>query len=117
MPKKEVVSRKKESYKSLSDEDLINALHSAESNKTRHIAAKQEIESRKRAFGLQQLTIDKSTNILTKYILALTIVLLVIASVQLSYSFGIFSFNDIVSVNSETTIKNTQKAKNTNNIQ
>ena len=115
MPKSAVINRKKTSYKNTSDDDLLAALHSCDRNKTRHIAAKQEIESRKRDISIAQYKIDKSTNLLTKLILALTVVLLIITSVQLSHSFGVFSTSDIVSVDSPQTVQNTKNTKQVNN--
>jgi len=115
VPKKEVIARKKQLYKNLSDDDLLVLLHSCDEKQTRHIAAKQEIEARKRCFSIATYKIDKSTNLLTKLILVLTVVLLILTSVQLSHSFGVFGSSDIVSVNSPQTAQNTKNTKQVNN--
>ena len=116
MAKNDVVARQKESYKDLSDDELLNIVHSVVPHASRHIAAKQEIEDRKRDFSSRQYETEKSTNKLTKYILALTIILLVFAAAQLAYSFGAFSADSVIPVNTPSTIDNAKDAKNTNNV-
>jgi len=115
MTKRDAINRRKSSYKNTSDDDLLATTHLWDVNKPNHIAAKQEIESRKRDISIAQYKIDKSTNLLTKLILALTVVLLILTSVQLSHSFGVFGFSNIVSVNFPQTAQNTKNTKQVNN--
>lgn len=115
MPKKDVIARNKESYKDLSDDELINIMHSVVSHAPRHIAAKQEIETRKREFTSKQYKTEKSTNNLTKWILALTIILLIFTAIQLAYSFGAFGSDNIVSINTPSAVQDSKNTKKVDN--
>ncbi|MBA7492913.1 hypothetical protein ES702_03466 [subsurface metagenome] len=76
MANQKEIDKYKEEFKKSSDDDLINAKHSWVPTCAQHIAAVQEIESRRR-------NISKNTNLITKLIFVLTIILLILALIEM----------------------------------
>ncbi len=111
----EQIVKHREEYENFSDDDLLQTLHTWPTWNPMHIAAKQELESRNKGFAVKQYETEKSTNLLTKVILAFTVILLIVAGVQLAQSFGAFGTDSIVSVNPPAAIEDTNTANESNN--
>lgn len=83
MAKKEIIKKNRELFKDKSDDDLLYVTHTRQPFSEDHIAAKQELEDRKKKKQHQQLLVEKNTNLLTKIILLLTGIILLFTIAQL----------------------------------
>jgi len=110
----EKIELHRKEYKTASNDELLKILHQYKEFSPLHIAAKQEIESRNRDFVVKQYEADKSTNSLTKIILVITIILLIVSCIQLAHLFGAFNSNNVVSMDSKSTVENAN-TRNHNN--
>ena len=76
------IDKYREEFKNFSDDHLIKAKYSFIPECSQHVAAVQEIEARKNNETIKQLHVAQKTHLITKWLLWLTIPLLILAIIQ-----------------------------------
>ncbi|MDO9464547.1 MAG: hypothetical protein Q7J67_04535 [bacterium] len=116
MAEQKAIDKYREEFKNSSDDDLINAMHSWVPSCAQHIAAVQELESRGSSRTIEQLSTEKSTNLFTKIIFVLTVIILVLTFLQFIRGRNQLHSSDTVPVYTPGRVSNTNTTNNNSNV-